>query len=590
MFTRPHARTGFTLLEATVATGVLGILSLVLANVSQNANKISVRAMRTSDFDGAIGLIRQAVTDGVGCRNLFANSLQVGGTPEIFFTPNAAGAAIDALRLNNQVYMQRGQPVPGLTVRDIRLVGRTDLGDTSVTVTVAGVPRTISARRWVSSLRVSAAEDRSTAQARSLASTGSGTRQAEIGVLVTSARSNSFGIPEGRVLECSAQGSAQDVCENQLGGRYDPGQSPSCMLDQVNVTDDFAYRNDMQNRLAVDGAPLLHKGIAAEGDLVLGHVGNSGARRWMHFGLRTPRPMAGSSYYNFIGVGMPWYAGDPANTSSSLQLGLMDNSVVAPPAASSGLNVDAVLGVVGKSSSRLRLQQTFSGITGPALDRVTAGVATPAACASAGHNPASDSCAGLVSIGSFGPNGTITGSSVDLDVAGKITISRANSAFPSTPADYGAAIRVEAARPLPQTNPLTPVGDIRGLLLTRNEDLGIDSAYIGLRNRPATEVQAGTPVGPDRNDLVLIVGDNDGRGTEESDGRGPDEIRLFSKHHSAPLNELATFSPKGGIGVGPTAANLMTINGSVRIVDGNQGAGKVLVSDAAGKGAWQPSP
>lgn len=46
-------------------------------------------------------------------------------------------------------------------------------------------------------------------------------------------------------------------------------------------------------------------------------------------------------------------------------------------------------------------------------------------------------------------------------------------------------------------------------------------------------------------------------------------------------------SPAGDLGIGTTApAEKLEIQGSVKIVDGTQGLGKVLISDATGKGSW----
>lgn len=56
------------------------------------------------------------------------------------------------------------------------------------------------------------------------------------------------------------------------------------------------------------------------------------------------------------------------------------------------------------------------------------------------------------------------------------------------------------------------------------------------------------------------------------------------------MNEYMTMKDNGFLGIGATSpTERLEVAGSVKIVDGTQGAGKVLTSDAAGKATWQVS-
>ncbi len=56
------------------------------------------------------------------------------------------------------------------------------------------------------------------------------------------------------------------------------------------------------------------------------------------------------------------------------------------------------------------------------------------------------------------------------------------------------------------------------------------------------------------------------------------------------MNEYMTMKDNGFLGIGTTTpTEKLEVAGSVKIVDGTQGAGKVLTSDAAGKATWQVS-
>lgn len=60
--------------------------------------------------------------------------------------------------------------------------------------------------------------------------------------------------------------------------------------------------------------------------------------------------------------------------------------------------------------------------------------------------------------------------------------------------------------------------------------------------------------------------------------------------------EMVTVLDNGNVGIGNTAPstkldiNNGTIAGAIKIVDGSQGAGRVLTSDANGVGTWSPTP
>jgi hypothetical protein len=53
------------------------------------------------------------------------------------------------------------------------------------------------------------------------------------------------------------------------------------------------------------------------------------------------------------------------------------------------------------------------------------------------------------------------------------------------------------------------------------------------------------------------------------------------------MSEKMTVTTAGNVGIGTTApTEKLDVTGSIKMVDGNQAAGKLMVSDAAGKGTW----
>ena len=58
--------------------------------------------------------------------------------------------------------------------------------------------------------------------------------------------------------------------------------------------------------------------------------------------------------------------------------------------------------------------------------------------------------------------------------------------------------------------------------------------------------------------------------------------------HTDIPDTLMTIQLNGNVGIGVTSPDVkLVINGCVKITDGNEGLGKVLTSDADGKGTWQ---
>jgi hypothetical protein len=76
------------------------------------------------------------------------------------------------------------------------------------------------------------------------------------------------------------------------------------------------------------------------------------------------------------------------------------------------------------------------------------------------------------------------------------------------------------------------------------------------------------------------------RGTAANDG----SISFTTNNDAVEIMRLANVSNVGRVGIGtsnPTAT--LDLNGTVKITDGTQGAGKVLTSDASGNATWQTS-
>jgi hypothetical protein len=97
----------------------------------------------------------------------------------------------------------------------------------------------------------------------------------------------------------------------------------------------------------------------------------------------------------------------------------------------------------------------------------------------------------------------------------------------------------------------------------------------------------------------IAVSENGGLGAGlnlQATGGGGRSYTIFSANTSGILEfhddnanaARMVISPSGNVGIGTTAPTAkMQINGSVRILDGTQGPGKVLTSDAAGNASWQ---
>jgi hypothetical protein len=74
------------------------------------------------------------------------------------------------------------------------------------------------------------------------------------------------------------------------------------------------------------------------------------------------------------------------------------------------------------------------------------------------------------------------------------------------------------------------------------------------------------------------------RGTAANDG----SISFTTNNDAVEIMRLANVSNVGRVGIGtsnPTAT--LDLNGSLKITNGSQGAGKVLTSDASGNATWQ---
>jgi len=64
---------------------------------------------------------------------------------------------------------------------------------------------------------------------------------------------------------------------------------------------------------------------------------------------------------------------------------------------------------------------------------------------------------------------------------------------------------------------------------------------------------------------------------------------VFGYGSSASFIETMRVKGNGNVGIGTTSPNAkLVVNGTFKVVDGTQGAGKILTSDAAGLASWQP--
>jgi hypothetical protein len=74
---------------------------------------------------------------------------------------------------------------------------------------------------------------------------------------------------------------------------------------------------------------------------------------------------------------------------------------------------------------------------------------------------------------------------------------------------------------------------------------------------------------------------------EASNGVNTGQLLFYTKNGSS-LLERIRIDQSGKIGMGTSfPSSLLHVNGSITITDGTEGSGKVLTSDATGKGVWQ---
>ena len=97
---------------------------------------------------------------------------------------------------------------------------------------------------------------------------------------------------------------------------------------------------------------------------------------------------------------------------------------------------------------------------------------------------------------------------------------------------------------------------------------GSDNAYFGLKDE-----------GVNNADAVVAWGDDAG-----------DHLRFINTRSGGPVDgvEYVRITDVGNVGINTTTpTEKLQVNGSIKIVDGTQGARKILTSDANGKATWQ---
>ena len=113
---------------------------------------------------------------------------------------------------------------------------------------------------------------------------------------------------------------------------------------------------------------------------------------------------------------------------------------------------------------------------------------------------------------------------------------------------------------------------------------GFQSTAIGLQTRASNN--SSIAIGNNSN----ASGQNASTFGAESEASGQNATALGFQAKASQANSIILGSPNNSnnkIGIGTNAPDeRLHVVGSVKIVDGNQGAGKVLTSDATGKGTW----
>ncbi len=130
---------------------------------------------------------------------------------------------------------------------------------------------------------------------------------------------------------------------------------------------------------------------------------------------------------------------------------------------------------------------------------------------------------------------------------------------------------------------------------------GADSDWIVIGDNMYSTVSGNVGIGTDQPDHALeIVGNHWDDIVKISDGNYYGNAIYFSNGaqwasigggSTGERNDIVIEHESGEIGIGrPNPAAKLDVDGSIRMTDGNEGVGKVMVSDAIGKGSWQTIP